>query len=650
MILVNRLFRNLRITLLVLAAVSLETSAQQTSPGRYFIPDDLFRVQTISATTWSPDGRYVAIEISNPARTLDRTIPTAEIRLLDVHTQSLRPLSSNSSAYLGFFNAVWSPNGQRLAFLSVDAEAIVRLWTWTVGAPAPVAIRDLDLRTGNNDPPFVWLGNDRLAVLAWDIGAEKRGSLYFRILRGRNIAEGWKRAVAGRQATVSVVESGGPSKKPEASARLITLDLRSGVRRTLARGGIHRLSVSADERTIAFLREDPNQPASSYFAGATEEDSYAAVNWGTERHVIDALSGAEVAPPALTTETRPSAPVAPAASAPRPDARRLSAAPAGDAALYLANASDGSHLLLAGGAGRPLSSSSEIWRANKWLSEVKLGDAQLITYTATDGAPLNAWLLLPPGYAAGTKVPVVTIIYPGLVYGSRTPSSFSPYQSDFEHPQLFAALGYAVLLPSMPPPKNPEDAHALAELPRGVLPAIDAAIARGFVDPDRVAVLGQSDGGFAVLGLITQTNRFRSAIASAGFSDLVSLYGTFYGQYRYGDAGIPETGQVFRMLQMEKGSGRMGGPPWAEAERYRENSAVLKANKVTTPLMLVHGDLDFVPIQQDEEFFTMLYRQDKRVTFVRYQGEWHTIASHANVLDLWERIDNWLKETMASRG
>jgi dipeptidyl aminopeptidase/acylaminoacyl peptidase len=77
------------------------------------------------------------------------------------------------------------------------------------------------------------------------------------------------------------------------------------------------------------------------------------------------------------------------------------------------------------------------------------------------------------------------------------------------------------------------------------------------------------------------------------------------------------------MLSMEKGFGGMGGPPWAEAERYRDNSAVLKANKVTTPLMLVHGDLDFVPIQQDKEFFTMLYRQDKRVTFVRYQGEWH---------------------------
>jgi dipeptidyl aminopeptidase/acylaminoacyl peptidase len=51
--------------------------------------------------------------------------------------------------------------------------------------------------------------------------------------------------------------------------------------------------------------------------------------------------------------------------------------------------------------------------------------------------------------------------------------------------------------------------------------------------------------------------------------------------------------------------------------------------------MLIHGDLDFIPIQQAEEFFTSLYRQDKRARFVRYQGEWHTISNRVNVLDLW---------------
>lgn len=129
----------------------------------------------------------------------------------------------------------------------------------------------------------------------------------------------------------------------------------------------------------------------------------------------------------------------------------------------------------------------------------------------------------------------------------------------------------------------------------------------------------------------------------------MSLYGTFYGQYRYGDAGAPQSGQLLRMLQFEKGHLALGGPPWVEADRYRANSAVLSADKVETPVMLVHGDLDFIPIQQAEEFFTALYRQDKRAVFVRYQGEWHTISNRANVLDLWRRIADWLSETMAPR-
>lgn len=70
---------------------------------------------------------------------------------------------------------------------------------------------------------------------------------------------------------------------------------------------------------------------------------------------------------------------------------------------------------------------------------------------------------------------------------------------------------------------------------------------------------------------------------------------------------------------------------------------------MTTPLLLVHGDLDFIPIQQSEKFFTAIYRQDRRAVFIRYQGEWHTVANRANVLDLWGRIADWLTETLAPR-
>lgn len=151
------------------------------------------------------------------------------------------------------------------------------------------------------------------------------------------------------------------------------------------------------------------------------------------------------------------------------------------------------------------------------------------------------------------------------------------------------------------------------------------------------------------MGLITQTSRFRTAIASASYSNLTSLYGSFYGQYRYGDAGSPQRAQVLRMLQFERGFYGADAPPWEQPERYRVNSPIWRVADVQTPLMLVHGDRDFVPIQQAEEFFTALYRQDKRVRFVRYAGEGHTITSRANVLDLWQRLTAWLEETMPAR-
>ena len=100
---------------------------------------------------------------------------------------------------------------------------------------------------------------------------------------------------------------------------------------------------------------------------------------------------------------------------------------------------------------------------------------------------------------------------------------------------------------------------------------------------------------------------------------------------------------------METGAFALGGPPWREGERFRAGSPILSAGNVRTPLMLIHGDLDFIPIQQAEEFFTALYRQDKRAIFVRYQGEWHTVAHRTDVLDLWQRMADWLRETLQAQ-
>lgn len=617
--------------------------------ARTLRPDDLFQMRRIGATAWSPDGQYATIEFSKPSRWLD-SVPANDLSLLDVKTRSLRLLSPRSSAYIGFFNAVWSRDSRRVAFLSVDRTATVRAWVWTVGTATATLVPNVEPRIGLNDPPLAWIDGDRLAVMSWEPEAKRAGPLHVRILRGRNVANAWKQAFDGKTATVSVVESRGVAEEDAAGVELVTVDLRSGLRNRLARGRIHSLAVEPDGCCISFLRHPPGKGVASYFEVAERagdaDAGYVAVNWGTERNVIDARTGVKIERKPVTriVSQPPSRPNLP--PPPQPDARLLTLAPTDDAALYVANGQNGSRLWLAGGAGRPLSSSFKIWQANEWMQNIKLGRAESFAYKAADGSAQTAWLLLPPDHVRGTRLPVVTIVYPGGVYRATEPTAFSPFRVNFEHPQLFAALGYAVLLPSMPEPKNTSDSHALDSLPNGVIPAIDAAIANGVADAERIALLGQSDGGFAVLGLITQTNRFRSAIASAGFSNFNSLYGTFYGQYRHGDSGRPEAAQVLRMLQLEKGVMGLGGPPWKEPDRYRENSAIHRAHKVETPLLLIHGELDFIPIQQSEEFFTALFRQDKRVRFLRYAGEGHTISDRANVLDLWQQIEKWLSETM----
>ena len=255
---------------------------------------------------------------------------------------------------------------------------------------------------------------------------------------------------------------------------------------------------------------------------------------------------------------------------------------------------------------------------------------------------------LSTGYVTGRRIPIVTVVYPGTVYSERVPSTLDIFNPQFEHPQVFAALGYGVVLPSMPGFENPLQSRGLASLTAGVLPLLDTLIERGVADSTRMAVLGQSAGGWATLGLLAETNRFRTAIVSAGYSNLVSLYGTFYGQYRYGDGGSARRAQVLRMLQFERGYYGADAPPWEQPDRYRVNSPIWRVADVRTPVMLVHGDADFVPVQQAEECFTALYRQDKRVRLVRYAGEQHTITARVNVLDLWRRMNDWLRETMPS--
>jgi dipeptidyl aminopeptidase/acylaminoacyl peptidase len=121
----------------------------------------------------------------------------------------------------------------------------------------------------------------------------------------------------------------------------------------------------------------------------------------------------------------------------------------------------------------------------------------------------------------------------------------------------------------------------------------------------------------------------------------VSFYGQFDPRLRYEAAPhhVP-----FQMSQAESGQLRMGGPPWEDGGRFVRNSPLTYVDRVTTPLMIIQGDQDFVPMAQGEMFFSALNRQQKRATMVRYWGEGHLVESPANILDMWTRIFAWFDE------
>jgi len=294
-----------------------------------------------------------------------------------------------------------------------------------------------------------------------------------------------------------------------------------------------------------------------------------------------------------------------------------------------------------------------IAETNTFLREVAEGERRKITYRSLDGRELTGWLVLPVNYQSGKRYPLVTRVYASDVLGGKpylytaqtglsNQTGASGLDVGF---QLLAARGYAVLWPSMPLESEPNGkdkpgSDPLLELTNGVLPAIDKAIELGIADPQRLAVMGHSYGGYSTYGLVTQTNRFKAAIAWAGPTDLLSFYGTFATRYKVGD----DPNRFLESSFVEIGQGRIGNPPWKDFGRYVRNSPIFYVDRVQTPLLIVHGDLDQVPIQQAEEFFTALYRQGKRARFLRYSGEGHTFESPANIRDMWTQIYAWLDE------
>lgn len=278
---------------------------------------------------------------------------------------------------------------------------------------------------------------------------------------------------------------------------------------------------------------------------------------------------------------------------------------------------------------------------NRRFATIDIPKAVPVTHAGPNGEALTSWVLLPPqGADPRHPPPLIVALYLGYTYPS-SPAAELVLTVPGEAEALLASHGYAVLVPSLAirkPSNGPAD-----RLAEQVLAIVDKAAAQpdlaGAFDPTRLGLWGHSFGAYSTLAVITQTDRFKAAVAQSSQSDLISMHGTFIGGGAiYADEGVSTP---FSAGWTEDLQGDMRAPPFADPDRYVRNSPVLQAGHIHTPLMLMHGDLDNMSLGQAQEMFSALYRQNKDAVLVTYWGEPHIFQSPGTLRDIYARMFDW---------
>ena len=274
---------------------------------------------------------------------------------------------------------------------------------------------------------------------------------------------------------------------------------------------------------------------------------------------------------------------------------------------------------------------SPVHRFNPLFTPENTGETRLVEYTDSDGRALKAAVLLPSKYEEGRRYPAVFEVYGGFM-GSKRVRSFGLRGAGVDNMQLLASRGYVVVCPDIPIDNDP-----LQDIGKAVHAAADAVVAEGLVDPERMAVLGHSYGGYTTLSVATQSPRFKAFICRSGIYNLLHEYLSF------------KNGRSSHLSYTETGQGGMKCTPWENLPRYLENSPVYHLEKVNAPVLLIHGDADNeASVRQTGEVFVGLRRLGKPVTYVSYPGEghWEGTWTREHTLDYWNRVLEFLDENL----
>ena len=267
------------------------------------------------------------------------------------------------------------------------------------------------------------------------------------------------------------------------------------------------------------------------------------------------------------------------------------------------------------------------------LDDIELGETHEWNFIASDGTTIHGKYCLPPSFDPAKKYPL--IVY---YYGGTTPTVkgiSNPYCA-----QLFASRDYVVYViqPSGTLGYGQEFAarHVNAWGKRTADDIIEGTKKfceeHPYVDAERIGCLGASYGGFMTQYLQTQTDIFAAAVSHAGISNVTSYWGEGYWGYSYNAIAAADS------------------YPWQNPDLFTKQGSLFNADKINTPLLLLHGTVDTnVPIGESIQLFNALKILGKEVEFIQVEGEDHFVADYAKRV-LWHNtIMAWFARYLQDR-
>lgn len=641
--------------LLLAAAAAPALAADQQAPSRAFTGADLFDLEQASDPQISPDGKTVAYVRRSGDVMSDRMRPS--VWLVDIATGEQRPLAAGPGSHSA---PRWSPDGRRLAYVSAPegqppqlhvrwmANGEVARITGLPDSPSAIAwspdgrqiaylmrvpaeparlgaaltrpegakwaepLQVLDRVTYRaDDGGYLKPGHDHLFVVSSDGGAPRQ------VTFGKFDDSGplsWSRD--NRSVLFSAVRRPDWEREPNDS-EVFSVDVASGRLTQLTRryGPDHSPALSPDGKLVAFLGSDDKRMSYTVtqlyvmnrdgtgvrpLTAALDRD-IDAVTWSRDgRHLyasFDDQAKKQVARVSLDGRMTTVAEGVAGGSLDRPYTGGTFTVSGNGRVAYTG-----------GGATRP----ADLWVDGRRLTRLNdvslgskaMGQLQPLAVTAKDGRKIDSWLILPPGYTPGRRVPLILEIHggPHTAYGPT-------FSTDY---QLYAAGGYAVLYTN---PRgstsygsefaNLIDKNYPSEDYDDLIAAVDAAVAAGIADPDNLFVTGGSGGGVLTSWIVGKTDRFKAAATQKPVINWLSEALT-----------MDNTGFTSRYWFRKQ--------PWEDPMSYWNRSPLSLVGNVKTPTLVVVGADDYrTPVSESEQYYAALQILGVPTALVKVPGAGH---------------------------